>query len=62
MTSPASSTPKKTNPGNQTGSWYRNMKNAQGWTTCVFEVVCAYLYSSLFMYGASVVTCGATVK
>ncbi len=49
MTSPATITAKKRTPGNQTGSWYKNMKNAHGWTTCVFEVVCAYLCSKLFM-------------
>ncbi len=42
-------TAKKTQPGNQTGSWYRNMKYAHGWCTCVFALVCAYLFSQYFM-------------
>src|SRR5437868_13903682 len=61
-TSPPTITRKNTQPGNQTGSWYQNMKYAHGWTTCVLEWACAYRFSQYRMYGAIGLTCGATVN
>ena len=62
MTSPPAITRKKTQPGNQTGSWYKNVKYAHGCTTCVFERACAYRFYQYRMYSASGLTCGATVN
>ena len=55
-------TAKNTAPGNHTGDWYRNMKYAHGWCTCVLALVYAYRFSQYAMYAAAGFTCGVTVN